>query len=326
MFVLTGLALAVVAIIWLGMAHYFEEGQLYVTYFDESVQGLDKDSPVKYRGVSIGRVYSIGVAPDSNLIRVVLKIETSIDLDNTIVAQLKSVGLTGLMFVELEKVEDNSVVSAQPVDFPTKYPIINTKPSDKKQFFDSVNEVLFEFKSLNFGEVSKQLRTTLAKIDQAIDDAEIQQMSHQLQALIGNIQELTDTGKSHTVIQRLNTSLDAISTLASEGKSTLSSLDTAIGHADEAIVNSEENIRGLIADMKASLAAIESLTQTSNAFVNRSTNEIVRFMSRLNLALQQYEKAGKNLNRFLDRIADQPSQLIFAKPPEKDSVRKASEK
>ncbi|MEJ2098118.1 MAG: MlaD family protein [Deltaproteobacteria bacterium] len=128
MFVVIGLSLAVVAIIWLGMANYFEEGQLYVAYFDESVQGLDKDSPVKYRGVSIGRVYSIGVAPDSNLIQVVLKIETSIDLDESIVAQLKSVGITGLMFVELEKLEDRSLVLTHPFSFSTKYPIINTKP------------------------------------------------------------------------------------------------------------------------------------------------------------------------------------------------------
>lgn len=326
MFVVIGLSLAVVAIIWLGMANYFEEGQLYVAYFDESVQGLDKDSPVKYRGVSIGRVYSIGVAPDSNLIQVVLKIETSIDLDESIVAQLKSVGITGLMFVELEKLEDRSLVLTHPVSFSTKYPIINTKPSDKKQFFDAVNDVLNEFKSLNFGEVSRHLQSTLEKIDQAIEDAEIQQMSRQIQALIGNIQSLTDSDKSHTVIDRLNTSLDAVSDLAAEGKTALSNLDTAVGHADAAIVSSEKEIRLLIADMKESMTAIKTLTENGNALISRSATEMVRFMSRLNLALQQYEKAGKNLNRFLYRIADQPSQLIFSEPPEKDSIRREREK
>jgi hypothetical protein len=71
-----------------------------VTYFDESVQGLDKDSPVKYRGVSIGRVENINVAPDAALIQVVLKIESGLESGiDDIVARLKSVGITGIMFV-----------------------------------------------------------------------------------------------------------------------------------------------------------------------------------------------------------------------------------
>ena len=123
LFVVIGFSLAVVAVIWLGMANYFEKGQYYVAYFDESVQGLDKDSPVKYRGVTIGSVNSIGVAPDANLIQVILKIETDIKLDDSIVAQLKSVGITGIMFVELEKRDANTTLSVQQIGFPTKYPV-----------------------------------------------------------------------------------------------------------------------------------------------------------------------------------------------------------
>ena len=66
LFVACGLACAVLVIIWLGMSRFLEKGQFYVTYFDESIQGLVVDSPVKYRGVFIGRVESIGVAQIPN--------------------------------------------------------------------------------------------------------------------------------------------------------------------------------------------------------------------------------------------------------------------
>jgi len=56
----------------------FTKGFLYATYFDESVQGLQVDSAIKYRGVEIGKVQSIGVAPDYRLIEVIMKI----DLEN----------------------------------------------------------------------------------------------------------------------------------------------------------------------------------------------------------------------------------------------------
>ena len=49
---------------------YFQKGSVYVTYFDESVQGLQVDSIVKFRGVDIGTVRKIGVAPDQRLVEV----------------------------------------------------------------------------------------------------------------------------------------------------------------------------------------------------------------------------------------------------------------
>ena len=50
LFVAGGLACVVLVVIWLGMSRFLEKGQFYVTYFDESIQGLVVDSPVKYRG------------------------------------------------------------------------------------------------------------------------------------------------------------------------------------------------------------------------------------------------------------------------------------
>ena len=51
----------------------------------------------------MGRVDTIRVAPDATLIEVVLKIETDLKPGDGMVAQLKSVGITGIMFVELDR-------------------------------------------------------------------------------------------------------------------------------------------------------------------------------------------------------------------------------
>ena len=96
LFVAIGFTLAILVTIWLGMSRFLQKGRFYVTYFDESVQGLDVDSPVKYRGVFTGRVERIGVAPDSKLIKVILKIESGQKLDQNIAAHLISVSLQSI--------------------------------------------------------------------------------------------------------------------------------------------------------------------------------------------------------------------------------------
>jgi len=75
LFVTFGVLIGMVAVVWLGASKYFEKGKTYVTFFDESVQGLQVDSAVKYRGVEVGRVEAIRVAPDNRLIEVVIKVD-----------------------------------------------------------------------------------------------------------------------------------------------------------------------------------------------------------------------------------------------------------
>jgi len=178
LFVIIGLGIAIVAVIWIGMSHYFEGGRYYVSYFDESVQGLDKDSPVKYRGVSIGRVENISVAPDAALIQVVLKIESGLESGiGDIVAQLKSVGITGIMFVELERKIVNAPDLSPPLSFTPKYPVIATKPSGSKQLMDNINEIFGKLSVTDITGIANNLRSTLDKISKEVEEAKVKEIS-----------------------------------------------------------------------------------------------------------------------------------------------------
>src|SRR5699024_10296124 len=64
LFVVAALAIALATVVALGLRRLNRAADPLVTYFDESVQGLDVGSPVKFRGVTLGNVQSISVAPD----------------------------------------------------------------------------------------------------------------------------------------------------------------------------------------------------------------------------------------------------------------------
>src|SRR6187399_2056068 len=70
LFVLAGGAMALIAIVLLGTRNWNKQSVQYVSYFDESVQGLELGSPVKFRGVSIGKVARIDISTDQRHVAV----------------------------------------------------------------------------------------------------------------------------------------------------------------------------------------------------------------------------------------------------------------
>jgi len=321
LFVVIGFSLAVVAVVWLGMANYFEKGQYYVAYFDESVQGLDKDSPVKYRGVAIGSVNSIGVASDANLIEVILKIETDVKLDDSIVAQLKSVGITGIMFVELEKKDEKDVIFGEHIDFPTKYPVIHTKPSDIKKFFESVTDVLLEFKKLDIEAISNRIQSTLVKMEQAIDDAQVATLVNELNKTLSGIQAIADKEKWENIMGSLDRTAKNIQSLSKSGEKSMTGFDATLDHIDTAVLKNAKALTTLMADVSASIQHIDSLVLNGNQFLEGTHKDTFRLLLQLKNTLRQYEKAGKHLNRFLEQVAEQPSQLFFGGPSEEQDIK-----
>jgi phospholipid/cholesterol/gamma-HCH transport system substrate-binding protein len=320
LFVVVGFSLAVVTVVWLGLSNYFEKGQYYVAYFDESVQGLDKDSPVKYRGVSIGSVNSIGVASDANLIEVILKIETDIKLDDSIVAQLKSVGITGIMFVELEKKNEQDVIFGQWIDFPTQYPVINTKPSEIRKFFESVTDVLLELKKIDTQGISNRVQSTLAKMEQTLDNAQIEKLANELNKTLAGIQDITSEEKWKPLMGTLDQTALAIQSFSNSGARTMTGFDSTLNLIDIAVLENHKALTALISGVSNSIQHIDTLIFDGSQFIEGTHNDTFRVLLQLKNTLGQYEKAGKHLKRFLEQVADQPSQLIFGAAPEEQDI------
>jgi phospholipid/cholesterol/gamma-HCH transport system substrate-binding protein len=60
-FVLLGGSLLVGFLLWMGATQFLKDYNYYVTYFEESVDGLGNGSSVKYLGVSCGFVDEINI-------------------------------------------------------------------------------------------------------------------------------------------------------------------------------------------------------------------------------------------------------------------------
>jgi phospholipid/cholesterol/gamma-HCH transport system substrate-binding protein len=293
LFVIVGFAMVIIAVIWLGMSHYFEKGNYYIACFDESVQGLDKDSPVKYMGVSIGRVNSIGVAPDAKLIQVVLKIETDLKLDNNVVAQLKSVGITGIMYVEIEKRGTNEPDLSPQIDFPAKYPVIATKPSGIKRFKEGVADVLTHIRDIDAKVIAEMLKST------------IKELSSDARSSLARTMQIMDS---------LEKTSSSINTLAVNADNAVSRFNKTTARIDKIVLENEKGFTEAVSDFKSSMKNANIMLQNGTDLMRGSEDRFSNLQRHFLVTLQHLEKASDNLNRFVELIADQPSQLILGEP------------
>ena len=89
--------------LWLASGSYQRKTyDTYETFMTESVSGLNLNAAVRYRGVDVGRVRRIMLAPGNvEQVRVVLDIERGTPVKTDTVATLQTQGLTGIGFVEL---------------------------------------------------------------------------------------------------------------------------------------------------------------------------------------------------------------------------------
>jgi len=124
------LTVAMIAgVLWLASGMYNRKAyDTYETYLTESVSGLTLNSTVRYRGVEVGRVRQIGLAPGNvEQVRVTLDIERGTPVKTDTVATLQTQGLTGIAFVELRGGRRDSLpLRAEPGQ---DVPVITSGPS-----------------------------------------------------------------------------------------------------------------------------------------------------------------------------------------------------
>jgi len=283
LFVTMGAILAVVAIIFVGATKYFEKGNMYVTYFDESVQGLQKDSIVKYRGVEVGRVETIRVAPDNRLVAVVMKVNLKEDLPRTTLAQLKSAGITGLVFVELDRRKSDEPDQSPKIIFPSEYPVIPSRPSELQKILTGVNVIVEKFNQIDTQGISDQLKSTAAEIEIFFRGKKMESILVKIEATAANLQEIT---------QKVDKTV-------------------ATGKLDEVLIEARDALKGTRTLMTTVQEEIRDINLREVIGQTRGIATEVKTTS------ENLRQASETLESFLGRINERPPDLLFGKPPRK---------
>lgn len=291
LFVITGLLIGAVVIIWISASKLLMKGSTYVSYFDESVQGLQTDSTVKYRGVEIGKVSSIKVAPDYRLVEVAMKINLSNDLQNNTVAQLKAAGITGIVFVELDRIKPGEKVDFQTVSFETSYPIIPSRRSEISRFLADTDNIMQKIKQIDFQGISNQVKDSTKAIETFLAGDRTNKIMRKLESTSVNLDQ----------------SVARINKIVAEGK-----VDNIVQETAETLINA----RQLIKSAKKEIEALNISGHTTKTGMILDTLD--KRTDSITIELQDTAENLKTTSEYLQKLAESlnnnPAELIFSRP------------
>lgn len=152
----------------------------YVTYFSESVSGLNERAAVKYKGVPVGFVEKISlVTYPVEKVELKLRLDPELQLHSSTYASLKHQGITGLLFVELQSNGQQGELITTSESNPA---VLASQGSRLVELTDNLGTTMQNFSELavSLNELTKQL-TSLTSFS----------MQDKVENLLGSIDDLS---------------------------------------------------------------------------------------------------------------------------------------
>jgi ABC-type transporter Mla subunit MlaD len=300
LFVVVGFVLAIASVVVLGARSLQKATVSYESFFDESVQGLDVGSPVKFRGVTVGSVSVINVAPDHRHVAITCQLEVDqlkdLGLDTArgakatiavppdLRVQLGSSGLTGVMFISIDffSIQDNPVL---PLPFPVPENYIPSARSTMKNLEESVLHAVDRFP-----ELADQIVQLLAKISHLLEDVTAEQLPAKASATIGNV-----NGLLLDVKRTLNRAdLEALSHGA---QGAIAQLNTTLARLN-ALIASLQGSKGLLASLDRASSAVGDVAHGATG-IGQDLEETLR---EVQVAAAAVKRLGDQLDRDPDML------------------------
>ena len=113
----------------------------YEIYFDGSVSGLARGSPVRYLGVDVGRVENLSVdRANPGRVKVLVSADSQAPVSGATRARLGLLGLTGLLYIDLQK--DPGANPAQALTKGEEFDVIPSRQGDIEAFLAKLPDLL----------------------------------------------------------------------------------------------------------------------------------------------------------------------------------------
>lgn len=316
-FALGAIALAVGLVIFVTSLKLFSQEETFVLYFNESVNGLSIGSPVKLRGVPIGRVSDVRInwnQVDDSVVPVLVSIDltrlssrlgASLNLedDGEFYAQVRR-GLRGKLQIEslitnLLFVELTYVGPGHPARFwqdKRLHKEIPTIPSAMAAFGESAPDLLAKFIAIDTKAISDGVVRALDTFNQRLEALDTAGLSTSFNRMAVAVADLAQSPALASALEQLDSTLHSYRILAER-------LDGKVGPlADEA--------RSVLADMNQTLGQVSAAVEDLRMVLHPESPLLYEAAR----ALESVGEAARAARGLLNAAERQPNIWLTGKP------------
>jgi phospholipid/cholesterol/gamma-HCH transport system substrate-binding protein/paraquat-inducible protein B len=349
LFVALAVVLAVAGLTILGMGTLFEKKIMVETYLDQSVQGLEVGSPVKFRGVRVGSVEDIthvGALYDAGIdtpipleckryVAVIMGLnrvenlgyrEENLErlIQQRIAAGLRvrmaSQGITGLAYMEVDYMEPGRYQPLMICWEPGRL-YIPSAPSTSVRFTEAVDQILIHLEKVELTGVIARLERTLDLMADMIEKTDMPELGHEVRHTLAEIQDLK---------KRFEPLLDQVGPMLADASSTFETAREIAETSGEALKPLlERDIPETMNKLDALLENLEIFSRDLPATVEDVPDAVAKLKEMLGrmdgLLLEERQDIvsimtnlrviSDNLREFSENAKRYPSQVLFGEPP-----------
>lgn len=275
LFMIGGAVLAIIGIATLASSAWFGSRHTFISYFDETVNGLERGAPVKFQGVPVGTVTDllIQIHQEDKTFRVPIQYEVDLELlttavgtylrldqeavlrqqiDNGLRAQLQMESLvTGQLYVELSYRTDPEPPLLEAI---TPHPEIPTTPSLLAAFGTEAGSLVADVLQILF-----RVNEMLEEIDMREINLAVVAAAQGVERLVGSEELVAAIGEVPEMAAQLNRTLVEMEELADRMTVAIDPLQSGMeGTFDEA-TQTLQAARAAIADTRALMSTDSGL-------------------------------------------------------------------
>lgn len=295
---------------------WFERRSTFISFFQESVNGLEKGAPVKFQGVPVGTVteiliqidqsdktFQVPVQYEIDLSQLTTQVGTFVNLEDQSVlrrqiadglrAQLQMESIvTGQLYVELSYRADAPAPELE--ERRTAWPEIPTTPSLLAALGTGAGSLVADILKVLF-----QVNELLADIDMAQINAAVMASAEAVEGLVA--------------APELQATLDQLPGLTAQANQAMADLGRLAVNADAAIGPLQIQLEGTTTEMTATLEALRRSLEETHGLL--STDSGLGY--ELQETLTSLREAADALNLLVTSLEQNPDMLLRGrKPPE----------
>ena len=226
-FVLAAIGALLTIILIFGSGQLFKKSFMVETYIKQSVTGLDAGAAVRFRGVKIGQVTSINLSGDlyekevpmpERREYVVVRMQIFGDkvqldhlqtyLKDNLRARIKSMGITGVNYVELDFYPGAGEYSALPYTWSPEYPVVPSMPNQADEIISGIQKLIGALNGLDVDGTQKKFDALLGNLNKLMagdgkDNSGLITSVKDLNVLLDRIAKVTDKDQLNILMREL---------------------------------------------------------------------------------------------------------------------------